>query len=904
MLEAIRPINADLGSPDERLKALIHHVGPGARWRKVAKPPGPPGLRHGAPRRQEDINGAGRKGVFIAVDKLTSDKVLIMVRPLILYPLLSAGMVQAVSMIDYSPQCGVDSEFGFWYYELLRNNEDPTTTSVYTDFFAPNGSLVVSGDLATGADAILQARAAMLPTDASVQWDHFPNRTYVAQETPYEKVFHVFGVMQSRIPADESCSTTYFQTLFTVAKNTTTNKAILAPQSGSLLTYDGFVITPSDDPYIGYEVYSSVTGSNSSTGMSAKGVLNIGDDQWVGQVSGDNDQHHGLHPDAHHTRVAGHNCRVFVCGIIHHGGPDPSATDLSVSLNMPLQTPPSKISSGESATTMSERQAKRIRQACQNCRRKKTRCSGERPICAFCARLQQVCIYDEFASFAVDEERPPSHQQQQHRPVSSGTTWPTSADSNSSNTVSSIIFSDTHFHVTAGALSSQVAPGRHFIRESCYARVSAQSTSLPSPAVLKSLTDTYFQSCHSQPYFYFREDSFRRRLLANSLPNWLLLAFVATACRFSDDPFFQGRQEEAVESYADTAWSEIHEKMFSQDDFINVHTVQAVNMLAVIDFTAGKDQRGWVKIGLSVRFAEALNLSSEPDSTLPTWLQEEYRWTFCVSAIDQAGFLIFVASALGRVQEYSFRSSRSPHPYPPWDFRSEFASIHTALVAFESCSPLVWAKFENVLDEEALKATETVRWQAYRWMEEALAAFDPEPEATASLVNPTSLANMASHPNAEEMCSLLDYSWLSDHSRGSNSAARRASPPPLQDSQLQDWTSVSMMGSSSQRFAELALEQPFNTDIDSLLALGPDFEDLNHANSNAPESNDWAQLLLAVAAHDQHPDTSADLFNKSTSSGLFMGQNIKYLERCTRFPFNLISHPDKYKTSELWPLRA
>ncbi|KAL2275746.1 hypothetical protein FJTKL_01602 [Diaporthe vaccinii] len=681
---------------------------------------------------------------------------------------------------------------------------------------------------------------------------------------------------------------------------------------------------------------------------------------------------------------------------------------------------------------MSERQAKRIRQACQNCRRKKTRCSGERPICAFCARLQQVCIYDEFASFAVDEERPPSHQQQQHRPVSSGTTWPTSADSNSSNT-------DVTLSARVAMLESQLSMlnnsgnggsflpleqhqiqqniGRMPLSSSRSQSLRSRSTSLPSPAVLKSLTDTYFQSCHSQPYFYFREDSFRRRLLANSLPNWLLLAFVATACRFSDDPFFQGRQEEAVESYADTAWSEIHEKMFSQDDFINVHTVQAVNMLAVIDFTAGKDQRGWVKIGLSVRFAEALNLSSEPDSTLPTWLQEEYRWTFwsvylldrlvscspphkpavqdancslrlprqpvglqdgddsrakitlaslydrtnSVSAIDQAGFLIFVASALGRVQEYSFRSSRSPHPYPPWDFRSEFASIHTALVAFESCSPLVWAKFENVLDEEALKATETgtlteamgilcfsygvfftcqcilnhpfithrrlslqnepvpfsfirstllacrenavkltmlllyllrkrmcltsffgycavcagvihrlfmkdpdltienmagrmydltlqflreapVRWQAYRWMEEALAAFDPEPEATASLVNPTSLANMASHPNAEEMCSLLDYSWLSDHSRGSNSAARRASPPPLQDSQLQDWTSVSMMGSSSQRFAELALEQPFNTDIDSLLALGPDFEDLNHANSNAPESNDWAQL--------------------------------------------------------------
>lgn len=43
---------------------------------------------------------------------------------------------------------------------------------------------------------------------------------------------------------------------------------------------------------------------------------------------------------------------------------------------------------------------------------------------------------------------------------------------------------------------------------------------------------------------------------------------------------------------------------------------------------AGKNQRGWVKIGLSVRFAEALNLSSEPDPALPMWLQVEHRWTF------------------------------------------------------------------------------------------------------------------------------------------------------------------------------------------------------------------------------------------------------------------------------------
>ncbi|KAA8571160.1 hypothetical protein EYC84_000505 [Monilinia fructicola] len=44
---------------------------------------------------------------------------------------------------------------------------------------------------------------------------------------------------------------------------------------------------------------------------------------------------------------------------------------------------------------MSERPAKRIRQACEPCRRKKTRCPGEKPMCSHCSRLRQNCYYDD-----------------------------------------------------------------------------------------------------------------------------------------------------------------------------------------------------------------------------------------------------------------------------------------------------------------------------------------------------------------------------------------------------------------------------------------------------------------------------------------------------------------------------
>ncbi|KAH7159450.1 hypothetical protein B0J13DRAFT_108598 [Dactylonectria estremocensis] len=680
---------------------------------------------------------------------------------------------------------------------------------------------------------------------------------------------------------------------------------------------------------------------------------------------------------------------------------------------------------------MSEREAKRIRQACQNCRRKKTRCSGERPTCAFCARLQQACIYDDF-SFSVDGERPYlSRQQHQLQTTYSHATGSASIDAGSTSSQDVALSARVAMLESQLNLLNNTGRGNLFlpmdgpqIQQSTWrtpsSLASSQSfTSLPSLTVLESLTDTYFQYCHSQPYVYFTEESFRRRLLANALPSWLLLAFVATACRFSEDPFFQGRHEEAVESYADAGWSEIHEKVFSQDDFMNVHTVQAVNMLAVIDFTAGKNQRGWVKIGLSVRFAEALNLSSEPDPALSMWLQEEHRWTFwsvylldrlvscspqhkpaiqdtdctldlprqptgsqhadghgtriklaslhnrtnSAAEIDQAGHLILVASALGRVQKYSLRSAGSQYAYPPWDFRSEFASINTTLMTFESRSPLVWARIDTVLDETSLVAAENgttaetmgilcfshalyftcqcilnhpflthralssqkeavpftfvrstllasrenavkltlllqyllrkrvcltsflgysavcagvihrlfmrdcditiqdtsrrmydltlqflleapVRWQNYRRMEEALSAFDPEAEATAYLVNPKSLAKLTSHPNAEEMCSLLDYSWMSDQAantkKTSSSTAQTAPPPPPQDTRLQDWTSVSTVDSSEHHSA--GHEQPFNVDIDALLAMGLDLEELSRVNSNTGGSSDWSQL--------------------------------------------------------------
>lgn len=58
------------------------------------------------------------------------------------------------------------------------------------------------------------------------------------------------------------------------------------------------------------------------------------------------------------------------------------------------------------------------------------------------------------------------------------------------------------------------------------------------------------------------------------------------AARFSQDPFFHGQQQDMIDTYSRSAWDEIFEKSFSEDDALDITVVQATNMLAVVDFTS------------------------------------------------------------------------------------------------------------------------------------------------------------------------------------------------------------------------------------------------------------------------------------------------------------------------------
>ncbi|KAJ0423054.1 hypothetical protein BJY00DRAFT_299973 [Aspergillus carlsbadensis] len=249
---------------------------------------------------------------------------------------------------------------------------------------------------------------------------------------------------------------------------------------------------------------------------------------------------------------------------------------------------------------MESRNLKRIRQACASCRRRKSRCSGERPVCLQCRRTRNSCVYEPYSvtpellqRISLIESRLAELSSPAAPPPSLELTYLKRLSPESSGSLN--------------ALPTFMEP--------------------PRP-ILLSVIDAYFEHAHNQPYSYFHERAFRDRLLSNNLPRCLLLAVLAAAVRFSTDEFYAGRTLEASEIYAREAWLAVLRDELTSEDNPALHVVQTANILAVVDYTAGRVNSGWIKIGLAARVSQVIGLMDEPSIWLPPVQQEERRRTF------------------------------------------------------------------------------------------------------------------------------------------------------------------------------------------------------------------------------------------------------------------------------------
>lgn len=282
---------------------------------------------------------------------------------------------------------------------------------------------------------------------------------------------------------------------------------------------------------------------------------------------------------------------------------------------------------------------------------------------------------------------------------------------------------------------------------------------MPPPRVLESLIDVFFFRVHNQPYSFFSEVIFRRKLAENLLPDYLIFAVLVSALRFSDDPYFSNVRHEAATGYARESWKHLVSTWLTPERDPNIHICQAITLLSIFDYTAGRRHPAWLKIGLSIRIAQDLRLMVEPDPGLSFREQEERRRTFwsiyvldklcsCgrnrpASIIDahcrvrlpcseenfrngeweetltleQAfgsgnklaanvrplALVVLTASILGRCAQHSIHEqSREEGRLPPWDSKSEFAAIYSILLQLETQFEM-GSRINKVVTEDCLR---------------------------------------------------------------------------------------------------------------------------------------------------------------------------------------------------------
>ncbi|CAJ0552212.1 Ff.00g061910.m01.CDS01 [Fusarium sp. VM40] len=265
------------------------------------------------------------------------------------------------------------------------------------------------------------------------------------------------------------------------------------------------------------------------------------------------------------------------------------------------------------------RSHKRLHQACENCRRKKTRCPGERPACSSCTRLSKTCTYPEIrgnplasasrnGSTSTETERRLAQLEAKIRMMEKQETnsdMESSTTRISSNSGQSEDWQLSLSHSIEMDSSPEVGKvGTYLSSESSW--LTGRSSLLPGKDVLEDVINAYFQYCHKQPLWLFNQEDFSS---IQDCSEGTLLTLLALASCHSKHPFFQGRLHELGHTYAQAAREGILQQV--GEGKVSITTIQNLCMLTLANIQANMTTLAYLHVGLAVTLSKCANLDVE-----------------------------------------------------------------------------------------------------------------------------------------------------------------------------------------------------------------------------------------------------------------------------------------------------
>lgn len=284
--------------------------------------------------------------------------------------------------------------------------------------------------------------------------------------------------------------------------------------------------------------------------------------------------------------------------------------------------------------TKAGKERKRLPLACIACRRKKIRCSGEKPACKHCLRSRIPCVYKVTTRKAaprtdymamldkrlkrmedrvvklIPKESLPSvvnvgrsvvKPALPGAPPKTPTTKKRIADEAFGNDLDEWSKSKGSDPDAAGLANRSTETDENRL-------LTEGADSLPSKEIQEHLAEVYFDHVYGQSYPLLHKPSFMRKLAAGKVPPVLILAMCAISARFSTHPklrtepcFLRG------DNWAERA----REIALKRYDSPNITILIVYLLLGLHEFGTCQGGRSWMFGGMAQRMAYALQLHKE-----------------------------------------------------------------------------------------------------------------------------------------------------------------------------------------------------------------------------------------------------------------------------------------------------
>ncbi|KAK5111015.1 hypothetical protein LTR62_005390 [Meristemomyces frigidus] len=296
--------------------------------------------------------------------------------------------------------------------------------------------------------------------------------------------------------------------------------------------------------------------------------------------------------------------------------------------------------------TKAGKERKRLPLACIACRRKKIRCSGEKPACKHCLRSRIPCVYkvttrkaaprtDYMAMLDKRLKRMEDRvikiipkDEQQGMVASTGRSIvkpalppPAPPKATSKKRGAEVAFND-ELNDWAAEKQNNKAPVKADAQPGADAEAQAPheaeernlllegADKLPSKGIQEHLTEVYFDYVYGQSYHLLHKPSFIRKLAQGTIPPVLILAVCAVSARFSNHPAV--RTEPAFlrgEQWAAPA----RDIALNRYDTPNITILISYLLLGLHEFGTCQGGRSWMLCGMAQRMAYALQLHNDLD---------------------------------------------------------------------------------------------------------------------------------------------------------------------------------------------------------------------------------------------------------------------------------------------------